>query len=247
VLLDRECLELAAERAPLVDVFFLEPDPEIVQTIHSGRALCSWQVASLEEALAAADAGCDLLVVQGVEAGGHPRGEIGLLPLLDQVLGAVELPVVAAGGIGGARGVAACLAAGAAAVRVGTRFIAAAESAAHPDYKRALVATEPADAVLTHAFSAGDPIESTQRVLRSALLAAETLDQATAGEVVIGGERLPVPRFGSLPPTEGSSGALEAMAVYAGQSVGGVTAVQPAAEIVAELAHGIPSRVPARA
>ena len=239
LMLDRECLELAAAKAPLVDVFFGEPDPEIVATIHAGGALASWQVTSRASALAAEAAGCDLVVAQGVEAGGHPRGELGLLPLLDDVLGAVELPVVAAGGIGSARAVTAAFAAGASAVRVGTRFIAAVESAAHRAYKEALVRAGAGDAVLTRAFSVGDPAESTQRVLASCLAAAQALPGETAGEVVLGGMRLPVPRFGSIPPTEGSSGAVEAMSLYAGQSVGGVTAIAPAAEIVAELAAGI--------
>jgi NAD(P)H-dependent flavin oxidoreductase YrpB (nitropropane dioxygenase family) len=239
LMLDRECLELAAHNAPLVDVFFGDPDPELIEAIHAGGALASWQVASREQARAAEAAGCDLLVAQGVEAGGHPRGELGLLPLLDAVLDAVELPVVAAGGIGGPRAVAAALAAGASAVRVGTRFIAATESAAHPVYKDALVRATAHDAVLTRAFSVGDPVETTQRVLASCLTAAEALPEQTAGEVVLGGMRLPVPRFGSIPPTAGSTGALEAMSLYAGQSVGGVRAVAPAAEIVAELAANL--------
>jgi NAD(P)H-dependent flavin oxidoreductase YrpB (nitropropane dioxygenase family) len=233
LMLDRDCLELAAHKAPMVDVFFGDPDAELIETIHAGGALASWQVASREQAKAAEAAGCDLVVAQGVEAGGHPRGELGLLPLLDTVLDAVQLPVVAAGGIGGPR---AALAAGASAVRVGTRFIAAAESAAHPVYKEALVRATAHDAVLTRAFSVGDPVETTQRVLASCLTAAEALPEQTAGEVVLGGMRLPVPRFGSVPPTAGSTGALEAMSLYAGQSVGGVRAVAPAAEIVAELA-----------
>lgn len=240
VFLDRECLELAAGKAPLVDLFIAEPDAQIVETVHAGGALASWQVADAEQARAAEAAGCDLVVVQGVEAGGHPAGELGLLPLLDEVLDAVTVPVVAAGGIGSARGVAAVLAAGAAAARVGTRFIAAVESAAHPRYKEALVAARAADAVLTRAFSVGDPVETTQRVLVSALRNAESLGRERAGEVVLGGMRLPVPRFGSIPPTEGSTGAIEAMSLYAGQSVGAVTAVVPAASIVAELAAGVP-------
>lgn len=239
LVLDRDCLELAAARAPLVDMFFGEPDAEIVERIHAGGALASWQVASSAEALQAAAAGCDLIVAQGKEAGGHPRGELALLPLLDQVLDAVDLPVVAAGGIGSARGVAAALAAGASGVRSGTRFIAAAESAAHASYKQALVEAVPEDTVLTRSFSVGDPVETTQRVLRSSLDAAHELEREHAGEVVIGDQRIPVPRFASLPPTEGSAGALEAMALYAGQSVGGIQAVRPAAEIVSELAAGV--------
>ena len=198
-------------------------------------------MASGEQALAAEAAGCDLVVAQGVEAGGHPNGQLGLLPLLDEVLGAVDLPVVAAGGIGGPHAVSAALAAGASAVRCGTRFIAAEESAAHPSYKDALVGARAADAVLTSSFSVGDPVETTQRVLAGCVEAATVLEAESAGEVVLGGARIPVPRFGSLPPTEGSSGALSAMALYAGQSVGGVTEVAPASQIVAELAAGVPA------
>jgi NAD(P)H-dependent flavin oxidoreductase YrpB (nitropropane dioxygenase family) len=236
LMLDRECLEIAAAHAPLVELFLAEPSREIVETIHAGGALASYQVASDQQALRAQDAGADLLVVQGIEAGGHPAGDLGLLPLLEEVLAVATVPVVAAGGIGGPRAVAAVLAAGADAARAGTRFVAAAESRAHARYKQALVEAGARDAVLTRAFSAGDPVETTQRVLRSALRAAEAFPGESAGEVVLGGARVPVPRFGSHAPTEGSSGAIEAMALYAGQSAGGVTGIVPAVEIVTELA-----------
>ena len=71
-------------------------DPALVATVHEQGALVSWQVGSREEAVAAADAGSDLIVAQGVEAGGHVRGTIGVLALLDEVLAAVEVPVLAA-------------------------------------------------------------------------------------------------------------------------------------------------------
>ena len=158
LMLDRECLEIAAGHAPLVELFLAEPSREIVETIHAGGALASYQVASDQQALRAQDAGADLLVVQGIEAGGHPAGELGLLPLLEEVLAVATVPVVAAGGIGGPRAVAAVLAAGADAARAGTRFVAAAESRAHGRYKQALVEAGARDAVLTRAFSAGDPV-----------------------------------------------------------------------------------------
>src|SRR5205807_2215219 len=81
-------------------------------------ALASWQVGSLREALAARDAGCDFIIAQGIEAGGHIRGKIGVLALLSEVLDAVDIPVLAAGGIGSGRSLAAVLAAGAAGARV---------------------------------------------------------------------------------------------------------------------------------
>ncbi len=152
--LDPACLEIAATRARVVEFFFGDPDAALVRTVHEGKALAAWQVGSADEARAAVDSGCDFIVAQGVEAGGHVHGRIGLLPLLDELLTVVKVPVVAAGGIGTARGMAAALAAGAAAVRVGTRFVAAVESAAHPQYKQALVQARPEDTVLTEAFSA---------------------------------------------------------------------------------------------
>ena len=92
-----------------------DPDPRLVDAHpRAAERSLSWQVASEEQARAAEAAGADLVVAQGVEAGGHLRGELGLLPLLDAVLDAVDVPVVAAGGIGSARSpLAAVLAAGA--------------------------------------------------------------------------------------------------------------------------------------
>ena len=235
--LDRACLEAAVTRARVVELFYGEPDPALVSAIHRGGALASWQVGSLEEARAAADAGCDVVVAQGTEAGGHVRGEIGMLPLLDQVLAALELPVVAAGGIGSPRAMAAAIAAGADAVRVGTRFVASAESGAHPSYVAALVEARPEDTVLTDTFSVLWP-DAPHRVLRSCIDAALALDDEVVGELVVGGSTMPLPRLGPMLPTTETTGRLEAMALYAGESVSGVHGVQTAVEIVEELAAG---------
>jgi nitronate monooxygenase len=235
--LDRECVEVAATKAPLVEFFYDEPDPSLVDAVHAGGALASWQVGSEREALAAAEAGCDLIVAQGVEAGGHVRGEIGLLPLLGRVLDAVEAPVVAAGGIGTAGAMAAALAAGANAVRVGTRFVAAAESPAHPEYVRALLAAGAEDTVLTEAFSVMWP-EAPHRVLRSSVEAAQAFEGEIVGEMQLGEEKMSVPRLAVPSPTRETTGKIEAMALYAGESVAGVREVMPAAAIVRELAEG---------
>ena len=143
-----DCLRAAAERARVVECFYSDPDPAVVAVVHVSGALASWQVGSREEALSAQEAGCDFIVAQGSEAGGHVRGSIGLLALLDEVLAAVEVPVVAAGGIGSGRAMAAALAAGADGVRVGTRFIAAEETGAHPRYLEQLFAARASDSVL---------------------------------------------------------------------------------------------------
>jgi NAD(P)H-dependent flavin oxidoreductase YrpB (nitropropane dioxygenase family) len=233
-------LELALERAPYVDFFLEDPDPALVERVHAAGAVCGWQVETAEEARAAEAAGCDVVIAKAWESGGRKRVEgPTLLPLLDGVLDAVSVPVVAAGGIATARGVAAALAAGASGVRVGTRFIASAESDAHPDWVAAVLAAAPEDAVVSDAYNEGLTPPGPHRVLRGALEAAASLPEGTAATLRLAGAEIPVPRFGPQPPTRESSGATHAMAHYAGQSAGAVTRIQPAAEIVAELAAGV--------
>jgi nitronate monooxygenase len=232
-------VEVAAARARLVDFFYGDPDPALVARVHDGGALASWQAGSVAEARAAADAGCDLVAVQGMEGGGRIRGRVALLPLLAEVLDAVEVPVVAGGGIASARGVAACLAAGAAAVRVGTRLLATEEAGAHPAYVAALLAAGAEDAVLTDAFSVMWPNgPEPHRTLRSALEAAEAFHGEVVGETRMGATTLPVPRFGVPCPNRDTTGEIAAMVHYAGQSVGATDRVLPAAQVVTDLATG---------
>ncbi len=228
--LDLDALDVAVSRVRLVEFFYGDPDAALVDKVHDGGALASWQVGSLEEALAAADAGCDLVVAQGVEAGGHVRGEIGLLPLLDLVVDALAVPVLAAGGIGSGRTVAAVLAAGAAGARVGTRFLAV--------YLDALVNGSAQDTMLTTTFSVSWP-DAPHRVLRQCVEAAHGSPADPVGEMQLpDGTRVPVPRLAPPSPGRGSRGHVEAMAHYAGQSVGQVRREQSAADIVRELAEG---------
>jgi NAD(P)H-dependent flavin oxidoreductase YrpB (nitropropane dioxygenase family) len=235
--LDRECVAVAARSARVVEFFYGEPERSLVDTVHAGGALASWQVGSLDEGRAAVAAGCDLIVAQGTEAGGHVRGRLGLLPLLSQLVDAVPVPVLAAGGIATARAVAAALAAGAAGVRVGTRFVAAAESGAHPAYVAALLSAGGEDTILTEAFSVMWP-NAPHRVLRSCVAAAGALAQDIVGEVEQGGRQMPIPRFSPMCPTAQTRGTVEAMALYAGEGVDAVVRVQPAEEIVRELIGG---------
>ena len=132
---------------------------------------------------------------------------------------------------------AASLAAGAAAVRVGTRFIAATEAEAHPAYLEKLIAAEAKDTVLTETFSYG--WNAPHRVLRSSVEAAERFQ----GDIVGGRVRpwaphvqVPVPRFAAIPLLTTTTGHIDAMCQFAGEGVGGVKGVKPAREIVRELA-----------
>ncbi len=234
---DKEAVRVAAERAKLVEFFYGDPDPALVDLVHASGALACWQVGSTNEAIAAERSGCDLIVAQGTEAGGHVRGSLGLFPLLAEVFEAVTIPVIAAGGIGTARSMAAALAAGASAVRVGTRFVAARESGAHPKYMECLIGARAEDTVLTEAYSVMWP-DAPHRVLKSCVDVANSLEDDVVGEGAIGGVTYPVPRFAAPAPGRDTTGNIEAMALYAGQSVGAVRSVQPAAEIVSELSEG---------
>jgi nitronate monooxygenase len=235
--LDRDVVEVAASRVRVVEFFYADPDADLVRRVHDGGALAAWQVGSLTEARAAEAAGCDFIIAQGTEAGGHVRGQVSLLPLLDSVLDAVDVPVVAAGGIATARGVAAVLAAGAAGVRLGTRFVATREANAHPSYVAALLRASAGDTVLTTAFSGMWP-DAPHRVLRSCVDAAEASSADIVAEMSFGATRMPVPRLAVPSPSRDTTGEIAAMALYAGESVGAVTEVMPAGEVVRELAEG---------
>jgi NAD(P)H-dependent flavin oxidoreductase YrpB (nitropropane dioxygenase family) len=210
-----------------------------VDRVHAAGALACWQVGSADEAQAAERVGCDLVVAQGVEAGGHIRGQIGLLSLLDQVLRRVEVPVIAAGGIGSGRAVATVLAGGAGAARVGTRFVASLESPAHRVYVEQLVEARAEDTEVTEAFNIDWP-DAPHRVLRSSIEAARD-----APDEVIGADHDyfdprrggPVLRWQVLTPTVLTTGNIAAMPLWAGESVSFVTSRQPAADIVRELVN----------
>jgi NAD(P)H-dependent flavin oxidoreductase YrpB (nitropropane dioxygenase family) len=225
-----EAVEAAAASVQVVEFFYGNPDRELVGLAQGGGAIVGWQTGSAAEARAAAEAGCDYVVAQGIEAGGHVRGTQCLDDVLAETLASVDVPVVAAGGVGTAERFAALLASGASAVRVGTRFVAAQEADAHPDYVARLIAGSSQDTVLTNVFANGWP-DAPHRVLRSAVEAAEAFDGAVVG--VVGDQE--IGKFSPRPVTREVRGEIAAMALYAGQSVDHVARIQPAAEIIAEL------------
>jgi NAD(P)H-dependent flavin oxidoreductase YrpB (nitropropane dioxygenase family) len=229
---DLATFEQAARTLRVVEIFWTAPDAAIVERARdAGDALVAWQVGSVVDAQAAQDAGCDFVVAQGVEAGGHVRGTTPRMELLDAVLARVSIPVVSAGGIASPEDVAATIAAGAAAVRVGTAFVATTESDAHPVYVQALLDARAGDeTVLTSAFEVGWP-DAPHRVLASSVAAAAAFE----GDVVGESRGQPVPRFSALPPSRDTTGAINAMALYAGKGVGSVDEVRSAAQLVAHL------------
>lgn len=229
--LDREILDAIAPEVAVVEFFWGWPDASVVP---AGK-VTGWQVGSADEARAAVDAGCSYVVAQGEEAGGHVRSTTPLPILLGEVRSVVDVPVVAAGGIGSASDVRAALALGADAVRVGTRFVATDESDAHDHYVDLLIAAGADDTVLTEAFGVGWP-DAPHRVLASSLAAAHATNSDPVA-VMTGpdGSQTPIPRFGTTPPNKATTGELDALALYAGRSVGAVTRRMSAADVIAEL------------
>ena len=234
---DRDVIDISAERCRVVEFFYGEPDRGLVRQVHAGKALAAWQVGGLVEARKAVDAGCDFIIIQGFEAGGHVRGSVSLLPLLASVLEEISVPVVAAGGIATAPGLAAVLAAGASAARLGTRFVATPESGFHPRYIQNIVDATSEDTVYTERFSVMWP-DAPHRILKQALAAAAASREQVVGEAKLGGNTIGIPRFSVFSPLAGSTGNIDAMAQYAGESAGSVDAIKPAAEIVADLVRG---------
>src|SRR3989440_6088077 len=92
----REQVETASKLVKVVEFFYRQPDPSLVDLVHRGGALASWQVGSNKEAVAAAEAGCDMIVAQGIEAGGHGWGKVRLLTLLSPVLESIKGSVLSA-------------------------------------------------------------------------------------------------------------------------------------------------------
>jgi nitronate monooxygenase len=235
------CLE---ERVPVVSFFWGDPSPYIDRA-HTAGCKVFHQVGSLAAAVRAADVGVDVIVAQGVEAGGHVAGDVATMVLVPLVVDALPLvPVVAAGGIADARGLVAALSLGADGVSMGTRFLASLECGAHPHYKdRVLRATEQ-DTLLTVLFGRDWP-DAPHRVIRtpfveqwrdqdaSAHLAAD--DQTVIGKTRVAGQEIPLPRFSSIPPNTEARGDIDAMSLLAGQGVGLVQDLKPAATIVQEV------------
>lgn len=233
------CLD---EGARIVSLFWGDPR-RYVPTVHAAGGRVMHTVGSTEEARQAVDAGVDVIVAQGWEAGGHVRGQVSTMALVPAVVDAVggEVPVVAAGGIADGRGIAAALALGAAGAMLGTRFLVAEEADTHRTYRDALRQAGPADAIHMLLFEGGWP-NAPHRALANATYrrwraagSPPSGSRPGEGQPVATRNGVPLARYGDDIPTADADGAVDQLAMYAGQSVGLITDVEPAHRIVHRL------------
>ena len=220
-------------------------DPgDYVDQVHDANALLLQTVGSAEEARRAVGSGADVVVAQGWEAGGHVWSGVATLPLVPAVVDAVApVPVIAAGGIGDARGVAAVFQLGAQAAWLGTRFLLAAEMPVHDEYRRRLIGAAETDAQwYPDLYEVGWP-DAPHRALRNSTADAWEAagrppleSRPGVGEVIAHfGSGEAIVRYEPGAPLVGTTGAIEALSLWAGQSVALARQPQSAAEIVAEL------------
>ncbi len=243
----RAMIAAAGGSATAVVFFWGDPAP-YVKPAHEAGVKVLIQVGSVEEAEAAAKAGVDAVIAQGVEAGGHVRGTTSIWELLPAAVARVApLPVLASGGIGDGAGLARALRLGAAGVSLGTRFVASDEANLHLDYKRRIVAATAADTVYTpdlyDVWWPGAP----HRTLRNKTYEEwEAVGRPPSGSRP--GEGEPIgryhlssgrvvewPRYAVGMANSDFEGDVEYAPLWAGESCSVVNDIKPAAEIVADL------------
>lgn len=161
--LEKQLEVLLEEKVPVISTAFGILPASFRHASKSSGLKVVTMATTVREALLAEESGCDAIVAQGREAGGHrgtfaldvhPMGaNIGTMALVPQIVDRVKIPVIAAGGIMDGRGLAAALALGAQGVQMGTRFLTAVESGTNAAYRKALLASDEESTVLTKAFS----------------------------------------------------------------------------------------------
>jgi nitronate monooxygenase len=235
------------ERVPILVLFWGDAAPFVDEAHRHGTKLFL-QVGSIAEAEAAAAAGVDVVIAQGIEAGGHVRGTTSIWESLPAMVEAIEpVPVLASGGIGDGEGIARALDLGAQGVSLGTRFVASEEAWIHPAYKRSIVESTAEDTYYGELFDVGWP-DAPHRVLRRKTFEEwDAAGRPSSGErpgegTAIGTLRFPWrdiewQRYGSgmlIPDFDGDP---YYAPMWAGESCGVVNDVLPAAEIVRRLAR----------
>ena len=241
-LLGRQVDAIVALEVPAVALFW-DIDARVVARLRDAGIVVAYQVGSVEEAVTAERAGAQIIIAQGMEAGGHVRGIAPLRELLPAVARAVRAPVLAAGGLATGADFVTAMGLGADGVVLGTALMATEESFAHPYHQQRLVEAAAADTVLTGTFHINWPPGAPVRVLRSPVTA---LRPEAAGRQVIGEEEgRPIYLFSTDSPLRSMTGDFASMALYAGTGVGAITAIEPAGKRIGRLLAEADAAMPA--
>ena len=240
-----ERLEVVLDEGARFVSFSWGIDGELIGRARARGAVVLVQVGDIASALEAAERGAEVVIAQGVEAGGHVQGRTPVLALVREMRRIIELPIVAAGGIADVASARAAFEAGAGAVACGTAFLVAHEADVHPTYLDRLLHAAATDTVLTTVFDVGWP-DAPHRVLRNHTYTAwESAGRPTRGarhgegEVVGTRGASPIVRYSDAQPTRRTAGDIDAMALYAGTSVGHVHRRASAREITEALALAV--------
>jgi enoyl-[acyl-carrier protein] reductase II len=222
-------VELIIEGGATAFVAGLGVPSEVIEQCHRNNVIVVSMCGKVAHAVRAVEAGCDLVVAQGTEAGGH-TGQVASFPLIPQIVDAVGrfVPVVAAGGIFDGRGLAAALALGADGVWVGTRFIATPEARGVRGYKERLLASHEDQTTVSRAYSG-----KTMRVVRNDYtdyFEAHPDELKGFPEQIGISYNTGVMHLGGDASTEGVD--VEKECYPAGQAVGGITELVPAGDLV---------------
>ncbi len=235
-----EQLEACIENGVHGVSLFWGMEPAAIARAKAGGLVVLASVGSAAEARIAADAGADVIVAQGWEAGGHVWGQVSTMALVPAVVDAVDIPVVAAGGIADGRGMAAALMLGASGVWIGTRFLASSEATIHDVYQSSILQASEADTQWAHDLYDVSWPDAPHRTLTNSTSQA----WADAGKSAPGnrpnekeqiGQRPngnPVVRYESYTPLPQTVGNVEAMSLWSGQGVALVREIMPAADII---------------
>lgn len=219
-------------------VLFWDVDTTLIRRLKDEGVQVIHQVGNRRDAEQALRAGCDVLIAQGLEAGGHVRGGVSTLALLPEIVAMSHVPVAASGGIASGAALVSALALGAQAVSLGSAFVATTEAFAHPHHRQRLVEAHAEDTVHTTVFARNWTITAAVRVLQNAVtrgdfdhLGEEEKNRPIARQD--GGQ--PVFLFSTDSPAIDAEGRLDDMALYAGQSVGQIHDVVSAGERIQQL------------
>lgn len=231
-LLDRQVDTIIDLQVPVVGLFW-DLDIHVVDRLRNAGIAIVYQVGTPEEAVEAERAGAQIVIAQGVEAGGHVRGTTPLRHLLPEVVQRVRIPVLAAGGLAHGGDIAVAMSMGAQGVVMGTAFMATRESFAHRYHQDRLVQASSGDTILTSAFHINWPANAPVRVLRSPV---SDIAFAEGEREVIGYDAgRPIYRHSTDSPLRTTTGDLDSMALYAGMGVGAIKSIPTAGEQVESL------------